>query len=382
MGKHHGWRVTEEPSGRHRGWAWDPVAEKYKTRTWDTHAQATAWASGKSVEMLTGSAPMGMPAAAPSLRTETAAGIYIKRLDAKMRSASHCANVAGTLRRMAKAVPDLAAPDAHRAMSAWVDALRIERVGRHKRKTKVPPSAGYRNRVIAELRAFCRWLVKQEHLSQDPSRLLETASVEHVIKAQFSVDEVIALCAMPSPDPVRQRRVALMLLAGLRADEAAAITWGDILGGQIYVRKHDGHRLKRKRERLVPLQPALAAILGHPGHAKEPIAPLRGVNSTVQQGRHFRLYLEACGIEPGDRTPHSCRHTYGAMLIATGVPSILAQQWMGHASMATTSDYAQAAPRHVASVQGWGMGKLRVGYMPDGVALGCPGLNNGEAGAA
>jgi integrase len=160
----------------------------------------------------------------------------------------------------------------------------------------------------------------------------------------------------PCADHPRQRWVALMLLAGLRSDEAAALTWDDIQGGHLYVRKHAGYRLKRGKERLVPLQGRLAEILGPAGTGT--VAPLPGARSTVQMGRHFRAFLTHCCLEPRGRTPHSCRHTYGAMLIATGCPDILVKAYMGHESVATTADYAKAAPLHVEAVKGWGMGNL------------------------
>ena len=100
----------------------------------------------------------------------------------------------------------------------------------------------------------------------------------------------------------------------------------------------------------------LSEILGPASSG--PVAPLPGARSTVQMGRHFRFCCLHAGIDPGERTPHSCRHTYGAMMIATGCPDILVKAYMGHESVATTADYAKAAPLHVAAVKGWGMGNL------------------------
>jgi integrase len=360
MGKHTGFRVVQE-GGRWRGFY--RHGRKYRSQSWDTEDQAAAWAMARAAEQLApGQAPAGirLPVARPSAITTELTKTYLKAMDTKRRALSHQSNVKHTLGMLAEAVPDLAAQDAHRLIDDWMERLQIERVGRHKRKKRQAPSPGYRNRVIAEVRAFCRWLVKKEYLTEDPSRLLERASVDRPIKDQFSVDEVRQLCA-PCADHPRQRRVALMLLAGLRSDEAAALTWADISGGMIYIRKHTGFRLKRGRERIVPVQAALAVILGEPGDTADPVAPLRGINSTTQHGRHFRLFLASCGIPVGKRTPHSCRHTYGALMTATGVPSILLQAYMGHRSVATTSDYARAAPLHVAAVAGWTMGTLLVG---------------------
>jgi integrase len=353
MGKHQGFQVIPDGDrwrGRYR------VGGTYRSKTYDTAEQARAWAMARASELITGQ-PVGvtLPVVTPRADAAKLAALYLVALDTRRRAISHQANVKHTLAMVADAVPDLAAPEAHRQMEAWLDGVQILRVGRHQRKRSKAPSPGYRNRLIAEVRAWCRWLVRKEYLTLDPSRTLDRATVHREIKAQFTMDEVRQLCA-PCADHPLQRWVCLMLLAGLRADEACALTWADVVGLQIYVRKHAGHRLKRGKERLVPLQGRLAEILGPPGAGT--VAPLPGARSTVQMGRHFRTFLRHCGIEPGDRTPHSCRHTYGAMMIATGAPSILVQAYMGHKAMATTSDYAQAAPLHVEAVKGWGMGVL------------------------
>jgi integrase/recombinase XerD len=360
MGKHLGYRVVETPGGKFR--AFVRRGGKYASVTRDTSAAATAWAMAEAAAVLTGVRPqVALPD--PSRRVSTAdmAAIFLRAKEAQGRSTSHLQNMRGTLDRYAKAVPDLAADDAHRKTDAWVDALRITRVGKHRRKTPAKPMPGYRNRVIAELRAFCRWLVRKEYLQVDPSRTLDKADVGKRIKPQFTLDECARLLAFPSPDPVRQRRLALMLLAGLRSDEAAALTWADIQGGIIYVRKHEGHRLKRGIERLVPLVPLLERLLGPRGDPGSKVAPLPGVNSTVQHGRHFRAYLDAVGVSIEGRTPHSCRHTYAAVMLATGVPTLTLRAQMGHETVTTTEQYVRAAPLHRQAVEGWPIGS----FFPD-----------------
>lgn len=347
MGKHLGYRVVPE-GDRWRGFY--RVNGRYKSETWDTEAQATAWASSKAV-----GAPEPVARVQQHADTLELSALYLKALDVRRRALSHQDNVRHTLGLMAASVPDLAAAQAHRQLETWLEGVQVERVGRHKRKKTKAPSPGYRNRMIAEVRAFCRWLIKKRYLTVDPSDVLERAEIRRPIKAQFSVDEVRQLCAPCANHPL-QRWVCLMLLAGLRSDEATALTWANLQGSHLYIRKHTGHRLKRDKERLVPLQARLAEILGPVGSGR--VAPLPGAHSTVQMGRHFRTFLRHCGIDPGKRTPHSCRHTYGAMMTATGCPDTLLKAYMGHESVATTADYARAAPLHVEAVKGWGMGVL------------------------
>lgn len=340
------------------------VDGRYRVKTWPTEEEARLWAMAGAAERLAGAPTcLPVPAERPTAITAKLIPLYLARGTTKKLSASHLANAQHTLESLAIDVPDLAAENAHRQMEAWLDAYRIRRVGRHRRKQALVPSSGYRNRMIAEAHAFVRWLIKKEYLATDPCRTLERAKVDHNMKPQFSVDEVRQLCA-PTADHPLQRWVLLQVLGGLRVNEATPLTWGNIQGGQIHVCKHPGFPLKRRHQRLVPLQAALAAILGPPGKPDERVAPIWGACSTVQYGRHFRAFLAHCGLPVnntmGKRTPHSMRHTYAAMMIATGCPDLLVQAYMGHEAVATTAEYTRAAPLHVSAVKGWPMGELRV----------------------
>ncbi|WP_367620054.1 tyrosine-type recombinase/integrase [Burkholderia sp. AU45388] len=65
-----------------------------------------------------------------------------------------------------------------------------------------------------------------------------------------------------------------------------------------------------------------------------------------------------------DSTPHALRHTFGTQAIAANVPPDVAQKVLGHASLATTSIYAQAETKRVR--------RELAGYFAQMPALGAP----------
>lgn len=344
---------------------------RYRTKIFDKLQQAEDWAEREAGAIrFGGAAPVGR------CLTAQAAADYLKHLESKGRSKSHRDNVRRTLDAVAAVVPDLTASEAGYGIGAWLDTL-----------TCAPAS---RNRQLVEVRGLVRWLMRWRRLAHDPTAPLQRVGEDRPLKPQFAADEVVRLLARPTPDPSMHRRVALMLLAGLRDDEAAALRWRDLdlVGGSLLVRKVEGRRLKRNKERIVPLQPALRAILGEIGEpptfpaydaamapemAKprardEAAARRRGTGPDGQVApiidrnlrRSFPAYLQACGIAVEDRTPHSCRHTYAGLMTATGVPTALLAAYMGHGSAVTTFGYAQASARHTRAVEGWPRGVLLV----------------------
>jgi integrase len=344
---------------------------RYRSKSFDKAKAAAAWAEEEA-----GKIRFGVVAPAGRCLMSQVLPDYLRHLDEAGRSASHRANVERTLLAVRDVAPELDAPDTEYRIDRWLAGLTA--------------AAASKNRKLVEIRGLVRWLMRRRMLGRDPIAGLRRVTESRPLKAQFSADEVMRLVALPTPDPSMHRRVALMLLAGLRDDEAAALRWRDLDlgGGAILVRKVEGRRLKRNKERILPLQAALRSILGpigepptfpaydaskapemaKPRARDEAAARARGTGLDGQVApildpnlrRSFPAYLLACGVPVDDRTPHSCRHTFAGLMTASGVPTALLAAYMGHASAVTTFGYAQAAARHVQAAAGWPRGELRV----------------------
>ena len=340
MGEHKGYRIRTDASGKTRAEVWVPDTQRYRSRSFKDPKEARAWARTQAAGVLVGR-PEPEMATATTSTTEVVAS-YIANLSARGRSPSHLANVRRTLGALCKTVPQLTARGAGLAIEALLDAARVS------------PSS--RNRMLVEIRACCRWAMRRDLIATDPTRAIERATVGRYLRPQFTVAELVRLLSLPTPDPAWHRRFALLVYAGLRADEADALTWADtdLAGRVLLVRHHAGHRLKRGRERIVPLQPELSAILGEPGQLSTQTAPIPDSNDR----RGMAKFLELHGVPVAGRSPHSCRHTYAGLMTATGVPGGLLGAYLGHSSAATTQIYTQLSALFVASVDGWKRGEF------------------------
>lgn len=344
MSDHKGWIVR--PDKRRGTWRGEVrVGGKYRSKSFPTAAAARAWAQVQAAGVVSGAPSAALVGPQRVLLVELARD-YCASLDARRRSPSHLRNVRGTLAELALVVPDLAADSAPRAIERWIDQVDVPAAD------QVGPAT--RNRRRAEVRALCAWALRRDLIAKDPTRAIERAQVPDTMRPQFAIDELRALLALPTPDPVMHRRVALLAYLGLRADEAAALTWADIdLHGRIVmIRMHAGHRLKRERERIVPLPDELAALLTPSGPGGQAVAPLSDSNPR----RQWPAYLRACGVELRKRSQHSLRHSYAGVMTATGVPGPLLSAYLGHSSAATTMIYTRLAARYVQAVAGWRRG--------------------------
>ncbi len=342
MGEHKGWRVRTDASGKTRAEVWVPSTKKYRSKSFTDPKRARAWAKDEAAGVLVGRTEPAL--ALGVVLTRSLADDYMASLMARGRSVSHLANVRRTLAGLAKVAPQLSAQGAGRAIESWLDGLTV--------------SATSRNRMLVEVRALCAWATRRDLLARDPTRAIERATVGRYLRPQFTASELVILLSLPTPAPGWHRRFALLLYSGLRADEADALTWADIdlPGRSILVRHHQGHRLKRGRERIVPMQPELASILDCAGMPGAQVAPLADKNDR----RGMAKFLELHGIPSAGRSPHSCRHTYAGLMTASGVPGALVGAYLGHSSAATTAIYTQLAARYVTSADGWTRGVFRL----------------------
>jgi integrase/recombinase XerC len=292
--------------------------------------------------------------------TSTLATDYVAELRLLGRSVKHTHEVERQLGLLAKDVPDLGAVGSQ---------VQVERFLAH------PPaaedgkdlSAASRNRWLVTVRGLCRWAIRHDRLGLDPTRLVRQAQVDRRLPPVLTLDEVRKCLAhdhwdtpRPDSDPTDPYHAlfAALIYTGFRFQEAARLHWEDIdwQGGAVMVRLREGAVVKRRRERLVPLQAELADILRPRKQDAGPIFAGRCHNPY----RGFTAFLTRSGVTVGDRGAHSCRHTWASMMAATGVTTDLLRSYLGHTSVATTAIYTQMATRYVLAVAGWPRGRMQI----------------------
>jgi integrase len=168
--------------------------------------------------------------------------------------------------------------------------------------------------------------------------------------------------------------MVLMIYTGCRLGEALHLRWEwiDFKAMRIFVRdwrKLPGANplfaLKFKKERIIPLQPELSKLIKKIAQHQGWVVPdkLRMSSSRGHLSR-FKTYVqkvlggradaEGNDIDVvGDRSPHSCRHCYIALSLATGENDTLVQIYAGHRQLTTTATYGRSQVEYREIAKKW-----------------------------
>lgn len=139
----------------------------------------------------------------------------------------------------------------------------------------------------------------------------------------------------------RNRRACLLMLcAGLRIAEVAALVWSDVDLELAQLTVRDG---KGGKDRTLPLEKRLAASLAEVPIEKRlddahviDVERGRGFSSPKALAHIFERWLPRLGI---DITAHQLRHTFATELLRNGVDLETIRQLLGHSSLETTQRY-------------------------------------------
>jgi len=239
---------------------------------------------------------------------------------------------------------------AARPAAVTPDDLRAYLAARHRRLH--PASIG---RKLAAIRAFYRWLAREQRLERDPSAGLSGPRQPLRLPRPLSVDDCAAVVEAdrgdaPAGDATALRDRALVELlygAGLRVGEVVALDVRDldVLAREVRVMG------KGRKERSVPLPEAAREALDawlearrRPGYQAEPLfVSLAGGRAGRRLGeRAVRRVLarRAAAAGVADRVhPHRLRHSYATHLLDMGADLREIQELLGHASLSTTQRY-------------------------------------------
>jgi integrase/recombinase XerC len=234
--------------------------------------------------------------------------------------------------------------------------------------------AATRSRRLAGVRAFFRYLLREERIELDPTQGLPLPKIPRRAPQPLSVDDCWTLAeqdgiqaAHPSEKP-RQRRarlrdralIELLYGAGLRVGELVGLDVRDLdlLRGDVRVLGKGG------KERIVPLPEGAREALDdwltereRPGLLGEPLfVSLRpGQDGRLRRlgARDVRRVLERRARSGGllDRVhPHKLRHSYATHLLDMGADLREIQELLGHASLSTTQKYTGVSVEHLRQV--------------------------------
>lgn len=239
-------------------------------------------------------------------------------------------------------------------------------------------SVAARQRSMAPMRGLCRWLVRNGHLTADPTNDedLEIRSAPRRLPSHFTDDELERITTVAAAGLDDQRAslrwpdrdlatIALLAGAGLRASELCQLHWSsinDLDQAEPAVRVVG----KGGRERVVPLGPRTAGTVRRyrgqrRAHRDGPLAvqPTHAVIAAVDGSpitpsvlnSWTRHWLRASGVAPRPgAAAHAFRHTAADGWLANGATLAEVQALLGHASIGTTGIYTKVRPETLGAV--------------------------------
>jgi integrase/recombinase XerC len=240
-------------------------------------------------------------------------------------------------RFLARRHPDVVAPDQVRREVVVQFALSL--------KGQAPLTV---RRKLTAIASFYRFLQDTGRATLSPARGLPLPKVAQCFPTCLTAEQARALLDA-AHTPWHRAMIALLLFAGLRRSEVAAIILDDLDMENAQLLVHG----KGAKQRVVPLTPLVVEAIreylscrpqtesqhlfvsrvgGHPLHARV-------------AGRMLQHVLQRAGLDEEHITPHRLRHTFATHLIRSGVDVRTVQELLGHADLQTTARYLHSDTR-------------------------------------
>lgn len=205
------------------------------------------------------------------------------------------------------------------------------------------------SRVLASIRSYYLYLLRNGQIESDPTLTLTTPKIEKKPPQVLSNNEVTLLLEQPKISDNKGMRdkamLELLYATGIRVSELIGLDVDDVNLGMGYIRCQNS-----KNERIIPVgNKAIDAIKlylekARPILVKDTEEEALFVNRMgariSRQGfwKIIKQYRESSGIET-DITPHSLRHSFAAHLIQNGADLQSLKSMMGHSDISSTQVY-------------------------------------------
>ena len=207
------------------------------------------------------------------------------------------------------------------------------------------------SRMIASIRSFYQYEVKNKKVSADPTEKVQSPKIEKKAPCVLTTKEVELLLEQPTNEDLKGIRDKAMLefayATGMRVTEIISLNVEDVNLEQEYVECKTG-----KKKRDIPLgKMALSAIKEYLNKARDVLvktdkekALFVNVNGKrlTRQGfwKIIKYYQEQAHIDK-DITPHTLRHSFATHLLQNGAELKAIQTMLGHSDISSTQVYMQ-----------------------------------------
>ena len=211
-------------------------------------------------------------------------------------------------------------------------------------------SARSQSRHISSIRQFCRFLVREGELAENPASDIELPKLARRLPNFLDVKQIDELLAAPDQTQTRGLRdaamITLLYATGLRVTELISLKMNDVemTRGFLLTRGKGG------KERMIPMGlRSLEIVANYMATARK---ILLGKKKSIylfvtQHGEIFtrqgfwkllKTYALKAGIvQP--ISPHKLRHSFATHLLEGGADLRAVQAMLGHADLSTTEIY-------------------------------------------
>jgi integrase/recombinase XerD len=212
-------------------------------------------------------------------------------------------------------------------------------------------SAYSQARIISGIKAFYRFLMYEDRITEDPAQLLEAPKLGRKLPDTLSFPEIeILLEAIPLGESEGHRNRAMIEMlysSGLRVSELVELKKSQIFT-EVGFLKVVG---KGNKERLVPIgKAALHYLKLYDEHVRTHQTPEKGHEEYVFLNRRGQkltrvmvfLIIKKTAVKAGIQksiSPHTFRHSFATHLIEGGADLRAVQEMLGHESITTTEIY-------------------------------------------
>lgn len=220
-------------------------------------------------------------------------------------------------------------------------------------------SARSQARLISSLKAFYKYLILEDYLSENPAELLEGPKLEQKLPEYLEEEEIAAMIdSIDRSKPEGMRNVAIfetLYACGLRVSELVGLRLSDLFFKEELIRVIG----KGNKERLVPINSLARKMINiyreevriHLPIKKgsEDILFLNRRGAALSRAMIFNLVKDAAasaGIRK-NISPHTFRHSFATHLVKHGADLRAVQEMLGHESITTTEIYTHLSQQQL-----------------------------------
>ncbi|MGO9014546.1 MAG: site-specific tyrosine recombinase XerD [Dissulfurispiraceae bacterium] len=213
-------------------------------------------------------------------------------------------------------------------------------------------------RFISSIKGFCRYLVIEKIIDDNPSETLRTPRQWERLPKALSVEDTKRLLNSEVKSSMFVRDAAILELlyaSGLRISEVLIIKVNDINfeGGFLRVMG------KGSKERVVPMNHRASERIKkymrepRPGllnGRQSPYLFLTGRGKPMTRQRFWQALKSFAGSADLKLTPHMLRHSFATHLLDGGADLRSVQKMLGHSDIATTQIYTKVSSDRIKKV--------------------------------